>query len=165
MNATRWTRTLQLFMGSLALVGVMACGGGEPAEEEPAAEAAPEAPAAPTMPEATVVEAAQLATGAAALEGQTVRVNGLAVNSQVGTSAVFVNLPTSPAPTPFLIHFSAPPVPAAGRSIDVVGTVTPVTPELVNGWVSSGAITENDRLMVEFASHYLESQAVQPAGM
>ena len=159
MNATKWTRTLL----GLALVGLMACGGGEPAEEE-VVEEAPEAPAAPAMPEATVVEGAALANPAA-YNGQTIRVNGLQVNSQVGNSAVFVNLPTSPAPTPFLIHFASPPVPAAGRTIDVVGTVTPVTPELVDGWVSSGAITENDRLMVEFASHYLESQAVQAAGM
>jgi len=160
MNSTKWTRTLL----GLALVGVMACGGGEP-EEDPAAEAAPEAPAAPALPEATVVEGAALGTNPASYEGQTVRVNGLTVKSPVGTSAVFVDLPTTPQPTPFLIHFGAPPVPAGGRAIDIVGVVTPVTPEVVEGWVASGAITENDRLVVEFASHYLESQAVQPAGM
>jgi hypothetical protein len=148
-----------------ALVGLMACGGGEPAEEAAVEEAPAEAPAAPAMPEATVIQATELATNAARHEGSSVRLNGLTVTSAVGTSAVFVELPTSPAPTPFLIFFPAPPVPAAGRSVDVVGTVKPVTPELVNGWVSSGAITENDRLMVEFASYYLESQAVQPAGM
>jgi hypothetical protein len=160
MNATKWTRTLL----GLALIGVTACGGGEPAEEE-VVEEAPAAPAAPAMPEAPVIEATELASNAAAHQGMPVRLNALMVNSAVGTGAVFVNLPTSPAPTPFLIQFPNPPVPAAGRSIDVVGTVKPVTPELVNGWVSSGVITENDRLMVEFASHYLEAQAVQPAGM
>ena len=158
MNGTKWTRALLVF----GLVGLAACGGGEPAEE--VADGAPEASAAPTMPEAPVIAAAELAN-ASAHEGMAVRVNGLLVSSAVGTSAVFVNLPTSPAPTPFLVHFAAPPVPAAGRSFDVVGTVTPVTPEVVEGWISSGAITENDRLMVEFATHYLESQAVQPAGM
>jgi hypothetical protein len=158
MNGTKWTRALLVF----GLVGVAACGGGEPAEEE-VMEEAPQA-AAPTMPEAPVIQASELAN-ASAHEGMTVRVNGLQVSSAVGTSAVFVNLPTSPAPTPFLVHFSAPPVPAAGRTFDVVGTVTPITPEVVDGWISSGAITENDRLMVEFATHYIESQAVQAAGM
>jgi hypothetical protein len=158
MNGTIWTRALLVF----GLVGVVACGGGEPAEE--GAEEAPAAPAAPTLPEAPVVSATELANPAAH-EGMAVRVNGLMVNSAVGTSAVFVNLPTTPAPTPFLVHFGAPPVPAAGRSFDVVGTIRPITPDVVNGWIASGAITENDRLMVEFATHYLESQAVQAAGM
>jgi hypothetical protein len=158
MNATKWTRTL---MG-LALVGLMACGGGEPAEEEVVEEAPP---AAPAMPEATVIQATELATNPQAHEGMTVRVNALMVKSPVGNSAVFVDLPTTPAPTPFLVYFLAPPIPAAGRSVDIVGTVKPVTPEVVSGWVTAGTITENDRLVVEFASHYLESQSIQPAGM
>ena len=112
MNAKVWTRTL---MG-LALVGLMACGGAE-TEEAPEAEAAPEAPAAPAMPEAQVVEGTELAN-AAAHEGMTVRVNGLQVNSAVGTSAVFVTLPTTRQPTPFLIHFSQPPIPAARGAED-----------------------------------------------
>lgn len=162
MNEMNWTRFLPKTLFGLVLVTLVACGGGESAEEP--MEEAPAVAAAPSMPEAPVIQATELANPAAH-EGMTVRVNGLMVKSAVGTKAIFVDLPTSPAPTPFLIYLPGPPVPAAGRSIDIVGTVKPVTPEVVGQWVAAGEITENDRLVVEFASHYLESQAVQAAGM
>jgi hypothetical protein len=157
MNGSKWTRSLL----GMALVGLTACGGGEPADEEVVEEAPAEAAAA-AMPEAAVLDPTELQTNAAAHEGMTVRLNGMNVQSAVGTNAVWVELPNR---NPFLVHVATPPVPAAGRSIDIVGTVQPITPEVVNGWVSSGAITENDRLVVEFATHYIEAQAVQPAGM
>src|SRR5687768_14190245 len=157
MNTTKWTRALLSF----AVVGLVACGGAE--TEEEIVEEAPEAPAAPAMPEATVVQGGTLGTNFPAYEGQTVRLNGLRVTAMVGTSAVFVELPTTPQPTQFLVHSTTPP--AVGSTVDVVGTVTPITPQVVDGWLSSNAITENDRALVEFSTHYLEAQAVQPAGM
>lgn len=152
MNTTKWTRTLMGF----ALVGMMACGGGE--TEEAPIEEAPEAaaPAAPAAPELAATELAN----PAAHEGMTVQVSNLKVAGAVGTSAVWVELPTTPAPTQFLVRTPTPP--AVGSTVTVVGTVHPVTPEVVEGWLSAGAISENDKLVVEFASHYLDATSVQP---
>ena len=164
MTATTWTRTRRrapTLLG-LALVGLVGCGGGEPAEEE-MVEEAPEAAPAPTMPDAPVLDATELQTNAAAHEGQTVRLNNMMVQSAVGTNAVWVELPNK---NPFLVRTDNPP--SAGAHVDVVGEVRPVNEALVNEWVSSGAITENDKLVVEFATHYIDAQAVEPtagAGM
>jgi hypothetical protein len=156
MNASKWTRSLL----GMALVGLMACGGGEPAEEEVSEEAAPPEATAPAAPSAPALDPTELQTNAAAHEGEQVSLSGMNVQSTVGTSAVWVELPNK---NPFLVHFAAPPIPAAGRRVDLVGTVHAITPDVVNGWVSSGAITENDKLVVEFATHYLEAESVTAA--
>ena len=165
MEKTFWTRGrgFSFSLVGMALVALMACGGGEPAEDEMVEEAAPEALSAPAMPEATVVDPAELGTNPGAHEGGAVRINGVAVTSLLGTSAFWVELPTSPAVTPFLVHSATPP--AANTRVDIVGTVTAVTTAAVDEWVTSGAITENDRLVVEFATHFLEAEAIQPSGM
>ena len=155
MNGNRWTRSLL----GMALVGLMACGGGEPAEEEVSEDAPASEASAPAAASAPALDPTELQTNAAAHEGERVSLSGMNVQSTVGTSAVWVELPNR---NPFLVHFAAPPIPAAGRRVDLVGTVHAITPEVVNGWVSSGAISENDKLVVEFATHYLESEAVTP---
>jgi len=162
MNVTSWTRVHRLAptLLGLALVGLVGCGGAEPAEEELVEEVpAPEA----TMPEATVVEATQLGAETATYEGQTVRINGVLVSSPLGSGAVWVDLPTDLQPTPFLIRTPTPPAP--GSTVDIVGTVMAMTAATVDEWVTSGMISENERLQAEFATHYLDAQAVQPAGM
>ena len=162
MNGTSWTRARRLAptLLGLALVGLVGCGGGEPAEEELVDETP--SPAA-TMPEATVVEATQLVTNPATHEGQTVRINGVRVSSPLGSGAVWVDLPTGPQPTPFLVR--APTPPATGSTVDIVGTVMAMDEATVDEWVTSGMISENERLQAEFATHYIDAQAVQPAGM
>ena len=163
MNGTSWTRARRLAptLLGLALVGLVGCGGGEPAEEE-LVEEAPSPPAA-TMPEATVIEATQLVTNQATYEGQTVRINGVRVSSLLGSGAVWVDLPTDLQPTPFLVRTPTPP--ATGSTVDIVGTVMAMDEATVDEWVTSGMISENDRLQAEFATHYIDAQAVQPAGM
>ncbi len=162
MDGVERTRARRLagLMG-LALVSFAGCGG-ETAEEAVMEEAS--TAAAPAMPEADVVDQAELGMDPAGHEGMVVRLNGITVTSVVGTSAFWTELPTDPAPTPFLVHTAS--TPAANARVDVVGTVSQITPAVVEDWVSSGAITEGDRLMVEFATHYLEAEAIQPsAGM
>ena len=162
MTETYWKRGLRLTSSCLVLtlVALTGCGGGEPAADD-MAEGAPamEDAAAPAMPEAPVVDASALATDPAAYEGQMVRLDGMMATSMIGTNAVFIELPTEPAPTPFLVRADSPP--AVGSMFDVVGTVTAVTTAAVDEWVSSGAIAENDRMVVEFATHYLDAAAVQ----
>lgn len=143
----------------VALVALTGCGGGEPAADDMAEEAPAMEEAAPAMPEAAAVDAGVLGADPAAYEGQTIRLNGVMAASMVGMGAVFIELPTDPAPTPFLVRTDSPP--AVGAMFDVVGTVTPITTAAVDEWVSAGEITENDRLVVEFATHYLEGESVE----
>ncbi len=143
----------------VALVALTGCGGDEPAADDMAEEAPAMEEAAPAMPEAAVVDAGALGADPSAYEGQTIRLNGVMAASMVGMGAVFIELPTDPAPTAFLVRTDSPP--AVGAMFDVVGTVTPITTAAVDEWVSAGEITENDRLVVEFATHYLEGESVE----
>lgn len=160
MTETYWNLGFKLTSSCLVLtlVALTGCGGGEPAADDMAEEPAMEETAA-EMPEATMVDAAALGADPAAYEGQMVRLNGVTAASMIGASAVFVELPTDPAPTAFLVRTDSPP--AAGSMFDVVGTVTAITTATVDEWVSSGAISENDRMVVEFATHYLEATSVE----
>jgi hypothetical protein len=164
MDRKRWHRASRLLAVSLT-TGMMsgllaACGGGEDAEEAPPAEAAPAAPAAPVMPEATVIEAARLQTGAAALAGQTVRVNGLKVMSRLGPNGFWVELPNK---NPFLVVTAEPATVEMQQTVDVVGTVTVMNPTILNEWLSGGRITENQKLEAEFATEFIQAQAMQPS--
>ena len=162
MDQNRWHRAsnrLAVSMMTVGLIGLAACGGGEEAEA-PAEEPAAAAPAAPTMPDATVIESMQLQTGAAGLAGQTVRVNGLAVQSLLGTKAFWVALPNK---NPFLIVTAEDAAVSNGQTVDVVGTVRQMNPATLNEWVTSGRISENQKLEAEFATEYIEAQAVQPS--
>jgi len=160
MDTSRWYRASRLLAVSMMTTGLLACGGGDDEAEVPA-EAPAAAPAAPAMPEATVVESMQLQTGAAALAGQTVRVNGLNVQSKLGTKAFWVQLPNK---NPFLIVTAEDSPVQNGQTVDVVGTVKQMNPATLNEWVTSGRINENQKLEAEFATEYIEAAAVQPAG-
>jgi hypothetical protein len=162
MDTSRWyraSRLLAVSMMTTGLIGLTACGAKE--DEAPPVEEAAPAPAAPAMPEATVVESMQLQTGAAALAGQTVRVNGLNVQSKLGTKAFWVQLPNK---NPFLIVTAEDATVNNGATVDVVGTVKQMNPATLNEWVTSGRINENQKLEAEFATEYIEAAAVQPAG-
>jgi hypothetical protein len=162
MDRSRWhraSRKLALTLMVLGPVALGACGGAEEAEEAPVAEEA--APAPPAMPEATVVEGMQLQTGAAGLAGQTVRVNAMKVVSRLGPNGFWVELPNK---NPFLVMSDAASTVNPQEMVDVVGTVTQMNDSILTAWVSSGAITDNQKLEAEFATEFLQAQAVQPAG-
>jgi len=113
----------------------------------------------------TTVPAEELKTGAQMYEGQSVRLAGVEVSSTMGAQAFFVDLPASeslPA-TPFLIRAlpDAGPRAAMGSSVTVSGILMPMTDSIVTDWVGAGIISENDRLLVEFASHFIEADQVQ----
>ena len=141
----------------LGLVTMIACGE-EPAadpvvEEEPVVEV-------PVMPEFTEIQAEQLQTGAAALRGQMVRVNGLRVMSLVGTKGFWVELPNR---NPFLVRTEDDTTVEPNQLVDIVGTVVAVSESIVADWVASGSISETDKLMVEFATDFIEVEMVMPA--
>lgn len=156
MDQMRW-RTASGKLASMMMLGLLAaCGGGEEAEDVPAEEPAA-APAAPALPAATVVEPMQLQTGAAALAGQTVRVNAMKVVSRLGPKGFWVELPNR---NPFLVVTTEDATANPNDVVDVVGTVTQMNDSILTNWVSSGAITENQRLEAEFATEFLQAQAV-----
>ena len=113
---------------------------------------------------ATDVTADQLRLEPATFTGQRVRVADVPVASAVGTQAFFLDLPQ----TPFLVKLSSELV-ARGEqvptgAVTVVGTLTAMNDSIVGDWAGSGAISEGDRILVEFATHFIEANVVTPAG-
>lgn len=147
-------RTASLVL--LGLVTMIGCG--EPAvdqvvEEEPVAEV-------PVMPEHTEIQAEQLQADAAALRGQMVRVNSVRVMSLVGTKGFWVELPNG---NPFLVRTEDDTTVEIDQLVDIVGTITAVSESLVADWVASGSISESDKLIVEFATDFIEVEMLMPA--
>ena len=138
---------------SLIVVG---CGG----EDEAAEMEVETGPPAPTMPAATEVQALQLQTGAAALAGQTVRVNGLKVVSKLGAKGFWVELPNK---NPFLVMTADNATVNPQDMVDVVGSVVVMNDSILGEWVTSGAISENQKLEAEFATEFLQAQVIQAA--
>jgi len=110
------------------------------------------------MMSATVVEPAALEAGANGYVGLTVRLNDLNVASPVGSKAFFVDLPR----TPFLARVgtellaAGEVAPPTGQRVSLVGDVMEMNDSTISAWADAGDITENDRPLVEFATHYIE---------
>tara|TARA_B100001123_G_scaffold293688_3_gene327368 strand:- start:1695 stop:2123 length:429 start_codon:yes stop_codon:yes gene_type:complete len=137
---------------------MIGCGGGEPdadpaLEEETVVEV-------PVMPEFTEIQAEQLQTGAATFRGQMVRVNSVRVMSLVGTKGFWVELPNG---NPFLVRTEDDTTVGVDELVDIVGTITAVSESLVADWVASGSISESDKLIVEFATDFVEVEMLMPA--
>lgn len=112
----------------------------------------------------TEVTADQLKTGSDGFVGQSVRLGGVPISQTMGSQAFFVDLPASenlPA-TPFLVRAlpAAGAVPTMGTQVVVTGTLLAVSDSLVADWVASGVISDNDRLLVEFATHFIEAEQI-----
>src|SRR5690606_19749835 len=122
-------------------LAVAGCGGAEEGAEVPVEDTAPAA-AEPAGPAATEVEAMQLQTGAAALAGQTIRVNGLTVVSRLGPRGFWVELPNR---NPFLVVTADSATVNPQDMVDVIGQVVVMNDSILNEWVASGAITENQK--------------------
>lgn len=112
---------------------------------------------------ALVVDPAEFGAGPAGYVSLIIRLDGLAVSQDVGDNAFFVSLPQSP----FLIHANPASVvgavPAAGDVVTVIGSVTEMTPEIVERWAAAGEFTEEERPLVEFATHYIEAFEISAA--
>ena len=152
-----WNRSAALI--AFGLVGLTACGAKEEAAEAPA-----EAPAAAPAPVAeNVVPADQLLTGATALRGQKITIQGVKVQSLFGTKGFWVAIPNPANPSvggsPFLVRTDGA-VPALNATVDVTGTVTAMAPATIEAWAAEKSITENDRPLAEFASDYLAAESV-----
>jgi predicted acyltransferase (DUF342 family) len=109
----------------------------------------------------------ELKTGADNFVGEYVRLRDVAVSSTMGAQAFFVDLPASetlPA-TPFLVRMTPDAIAAGaavgmGETATVIGTVITMNDSIVSDWVGNGVISENDQLLVEFATHFIEAAEV-----
>lgn len=123
-------------------------------EEEPEVE----------MMAATTIDAASLETGADGYVGMTVRLNDLNVASPVGQKAFFVDLPR----TPFLARLgtellaAGEMAPSTGTRVSLVGDVKAMNDSTISAWAEAGDVSDNDRPLVEFATHYIEVLQMRP---
>jgi hypothetical protein len=110
---------------------------------------------------ATDVDPTTLQQGAAAYAGQTVRLRDMAVLSQLGPRGFWVELPNR---NPFLIRAPAADstAVASGQTVTVVGQMVSMNDSILTDWVTTGAITEDQRLEAEFATEFIEAQFVAP---
>ncbi|MDT8340744.1 MAG: hypothetical protein RQ751_04460 [Longimicrobiales bacterium] len=119
----------------------------------------------PDDPSVTVVSAEELKTAPGTYAGQTVRLRGVSISSTMGRQVFFVDLPASAdlPSTPFLVR--ALPEAAAeltpDAEVSLTGVMVPMADSVVTDWLGAGIISENDRLLVEFATHFIEATRVR----
>ncbi len=115
--------------------------------------------------EAQSVDPASLETGASGYVGLTVRLDDVNVAQGIGGHAFFIDLPR----TPFLVHMSpeaaaAGAPPAAGTTITLAGDVMEMNDSTINAWAEAQQFTDNDRPLIEFATHYIEALQILSDG-
>lgn len=98
--------------------------------------------------------------------GQEIRIAGTDVASLLGEQGFWLE---TPGGNPFLVS-KGPEVQAAGvdvtpgSAVTAVGTIREMNDSVLTAWVESGGIAEGDRIVAEFATHYLEADDVLVSG-
>lgn len=104
----------------------------------------------------------ELRMDATAFEGQEIRVASMNIASLLGTQGFWLEIPNG---NPFLVSMS-PEVMAEGLSVaagsraTVTGTVLAMNDSTLTAWSEAGTIQEGDRIVAEFATHYMEATEV-----
>ena len=147
----------------IIVVALNMLGRGDESATEAEGDSAAPAAAAPAGPGAPVaVTAEQLQSAPQQFENRVVTVT-LPVASPVGTQAFFLDVPRSP----FLVKISEA-LAAQGQAMPT-GTVTVEGPLLAmtdstrQDWVAKGLVPQQDQVLVEFATHFIEARSIQPA--
>lgn len=136
------------------------------AAAERAAQEVEEVPAEDTMPTVQTLAVGDIEVDATPYVGQEIRIQNTNVASTLGEQGLWLETPSG---NPFLVSMG-PEVQAAGVSVTsgnrvtVIGTVHAMSDSVLTAWVESGTITENDRIVAEFATHYVEARDVQTTG-
>ena len=127
---------------------------------EEAAAAAAEAEARATR--AATVAPEDLQMDATPFEGDVVSLPELNVASLLGTQGFWLEMPNG---NPFLVSMSAD-VMAEGLAIStgsmatVSGVVLAMNDSILTAWTTAGTIGETDRIVAEFAAHFIEASDV-----
>jgi len=116
-------------------------------------------------PAATVAQLDTLERNANAYEGQMIRVEDVSVAQSLGTSSFFVQLPGgSPFMAVYAENLVAAGEPVPSGEVTLVGRVHEAQDSLLDVWIESGVVSEPNRPLAEFASHYLEVAAIFVGG-
>lgn len=135
-------------------------------EEELQAQAAAERAAQDTVPTVDAVSPAEIERDATPYEGQEIRLASVEVASLLGEQGFWLDMPGG---NPFLVSLTSDlGVTGAevtpGSPVTVVGTVVAMTDSILTDWVDSGSIAEGDRIVAEFATHFLQASEVRAGG-
>lgn len=109
------------------------------------------------------VTGAEIQMDATPFEGQEIRLAAFNVASTLGTQGFWLEMPNG---NPFLVSMS-PAVMAEGTAVaagshaTVVGVVHPMNDSTLTAWTTAGTIAAGDRIVAEFATHYLEATDVR----
>lgn len=129
-------------------------------EEEAAAAAEAEARVA-----AATVAPEDIQMDATPFEGDDITLPALNIASLLGTQGFWLEMPNG---NPFLVSMSAD-VMAEGLAINmgsmatVSGVVTAMNDSILTAWTDAGTIGETDRIVAEFAAHFIEARDVSVA--
>jgi hypothetical protein len=153
-------------VGALVVIGVFVAWLAMMAKPSVTPTIAPDsAQAADTAAAARQVTAAEFETNPDSFRGQTIELMDVAVQQQLGRSIVWVELSRGP----FLVKLSdallsSGAMPAAQARVNVRGTVTEMTPAVLDGWQQAGVLADaGQRTQAEFATSYIEATAIRPA--
>jgi len=96
-------------------------------------------------------------------EGQEIRLSSFNVASLLGTQGFWLDIPNG---NPFLVSMSAD-VMAEGIAVSggslatVIGIVHAMSDSTLAAWTDAATVSDNDRLVAEFATHYVEATDVR----
>ncbi len=115
---------------------------------------------------AVTVTGVDIQLDATPYEGRQIRLAAFNVASLLGTQGFWIEMPNG---NPFLISMSAEVMAegigvGAGRTTTVTGTVYAMNDSTITAWTEAGTIQEGDRIVAEFATHYLEAVQIAVVG-
>lgn len=160
--------TILMIVAFAVIGGFMFWLNGEAAEEralrEVVEEEMPEEPVGPTVAE---VMLGDIENGFNADDhvGETIRTPRMEVASLLGTQGFWLNTPSGP----FLVSWS-PELLAEGVTVSqgdqvvVTGEMRTVDLSAIEAWAAQGSISENDRIVAEFATHLVRAETVEVQG-
>ncbi len=137
----------------------------EQAAAERAQRAIDEVPVEDTTPTMSTVPIGDLEADGTPFEGQEVQIGATNVASLLGEQGFWLETPSG---NPFLVS-KGPAVVASGvaitpgSAVTVTGTVHAMSDSVLTAWTESGGIAEGDRIVAEFATHFIEATEVEPA--
>ena len=156
-----------LMIASFVVIGGFMWWLAQQAAAERAQRAIDEAPVEDTMPSVRVVAPGDIEVDGTPFVGQEVRINATNVASLLGQQGFWLETPSG---NPFLIS-KGPEVMASGVAISpgtpvtVIGTVHAMSDSILTAWIDAGTIGEGDRIVAEFATHFIEANDVMtPSG-
>jgi hypothetical protein len=121
---------------------------------------------AEVLMESQVVDPAAFELSPDDFMGVTIRLDDVNVAQAVGTRSFFIDLPR----TPFLVHLGDEMVaagemlPSTGAPATVIGDVVAMNDSIVSAWAEAGEFAEADRVLIEFATHFIEALQIAHDG-